>query len=341
MITREWGNAARSMVEAWSGRLCGIAYTQSFFRDPQQVWYDRLGSEVPSYIAGGLEKLGVDCVYLNVEQVLELALLSERREKLSAVFNVCLGHRSLDNWVLVPSVCSWIGLPVLPNGAHTTLLGEDKLTAKDFALRAGFDTAETWARRTGGTDHYVSKPRGWGSSVGLALTDAPAPATVGEIVEPFVPGGDLTVLLLHDPSRQRLASVGAIYLDHHSTTPEGSLWTEAKKMPGQLCEQIDRTYYSIAADLEHALLDMAGGLGLRSTARIDFRMPNTPKAADIRLSDVVFLEINPCPTLAASASFGRMARWAIAQEPASHGPWSEADSDAFAMACLLCSVSAR
>lgn len=340
MLTREWCSAAGDLVGPWAGRLCGIAYTQSFFRDPKRVWYDRLGSEVPSYIAGGLEKLGVDCVYLNVEQVLELALLSERREKLSAVFNVCLGHRSLDNWVLVPSICSWVGLPVLPNGAHTTLLGEDKLTAKDFALRAGFETAETWAQRNGETGLYVSKPRGWGSSVGLELTDAPPPSAVGQIVEPFVPGGDLTVVLLHDPSRQRLASVGAIYMDHHSATAEGSLWTEAKKTSGSLCEGIDRTYHSIAADLEQALLEMAAGLGLRSAARIDFRMPRAPGAGGIGLADVVFLEINPCPTLAASSSFGRMTRWAMSQEAASHGPWREEDSDAFAMASLLTSLNA-
>jgi D-alanine-D-alanine ligase-like ATP-grasp enzyme len=341
MISREWLTATKDVVEGWAGRLCGIAYTQTFFRDPQQVWYDRLGTEVPSYIAAGLAKLNVDCVFLNVEQVLELALLSERREKLSAVFNVCLGHRSLDNWVLIPSVCSWVGLPVLPNGAHTTLLGEDKLAAKGFATAAGLETAETWAQRIGGSGLYVSKPRGWGSSVGLALTDVAVATGDGHIVEPFVPGGDLTVVLLHDASRGRLACLGAMYLDHHSDTPEGSLWTEAKKSPGELNDRIDRTYHAIAADLEQALLSMADSLGARSAVRVDFRMPRPPESAEIGLSDVVFLEINPCPTPAASSSIGRMAQWALAHAPAGHVPWTEQDGDAFAIASLLCSVSAR
>jgi D-alanine-D-alanine ligase-like ATP-grasp enzyme len=343
MLTQEWLAATKECVRRWEGRVCGIAYTQSYFRNPHDIWYDRLATDVPSYIAGGLAKVGADCIYLNVEQVIELCLLPERRKTISAIFNVCLGHLYLDNWALIPALSSWADLPVLPNGAHASLLGEDKRAAKDFALRAGLPTPEVWAERTRATGPFVKKPRGWGSSVGLQLVDGPELLDPHSIVEPFVPGTDLTVTLLHDPSRARLAPVGALHVSHGGSDPQSTLWTESKKSRGPLNHTIERSFHEIDADLEQAIDAFARDLGVRSAARIDFRMPRPPAGDRIGLSDVVFLEINPCPTPSAASSFGRTISHAVSRDDVD-GLFRGDDgdhSDAFAIGSLLASVNAR
>lgn len=340
MLTSGWLRAVKASEEDWSGRVCGIAYTHTFFRDPEEIWYDRLATDVPAYIAGGLAKIGADPLYLNVEQVIELCLQPEKRDKVSAIFNVCLGHKSLDNWALVPAVAAWAGLPVLPNGAHVTVLGEDKRVAKDFARRAGLSTAEDWSDRTGESRLFVRKPIGWGSSVGLQLLEGRGADEPGSIVEPFVPGYDLTVTMLHDPSRRRLAAVGALCADHGSEDALGTMWTKEKKSGGSQSADLNRTFHEIGGSLEEALDAFAADLGLRSAARFDFRINALPAARPIEARDVVFLEVNPCPTPSAVSSFGRTIRHAV-EASDNHGVYTADSSDAFAVSALLSSVSAR
>ena len=173
--------------------------------------------------------------------------------------------------------------------------------------------------------------------------DGPEPLDPDSIVEPFVPGTDLTVTLLHDPSRARLAPVGALHVSHGGSDPQSTLWTEAKKSRGPLNQTIERSFHEIDADLEQAIDAFARDLGVRSAARIDFRMPRPPRGNRIGLSDVVFLEINPCPTPSAASSFGRTISHAVSRDDAD-GLFRADDgdhSDAFAIGSLLASVNAR
>lgn len=281
--------------------------------------------------------MGADSIFLTVEDITALCSSPEKASVFAGIFNVCLGHKSLDNWTLVPASAAWCNIPVFPNGAHATVLGEDKVTALLFATSNSLQTPRDWTGEQG----WVSKPRGLGSSEGLSLSHEGQSARQGWFSEPFVPGEDVTATFLYNPATQNIESIGALLVTHEASEGFASMWTKDKKSQGVAKHKIrSRRFVHLTKELEEKCLKLAEQLCMRTAFRVDFRYPGQVAKELLGSSDLYFLEINPTPTLSSEGSFGRTVREALYQHNriTESIVWNTDDFEAFAIANMIVSV---
>jgi D-alanine-D-alanine ligase len=202
----------------------------------------------------------------------------------------------------VQGVLETLGIPYTHSGVLASALAMDKDKSKAVLKAAGIRVpgGGLFDRREVATRHvidppYVVKPNAEGSSVGVYLiregandlaTDVGAPDwAYGEqvMVEPFIPGKELAVAVLGEPTGPRALTVTDItptkgFYDYEAKYAEGgSVHVLPAALPPHVFEAALRQ-----AELAHA------AMGCRGVSRTDFRYD------DVK-DDLVLLEVNTQP----------------------------------------------
>ena len=242
------------------------------------------------------------------------------------VFNALHGPFGEDG--RIQSVLELLDIPYTHSGVLASALCMDKPKAKAVLAADGVPVpgGETIATDSLKGQHpaeipYVVKPTGDGSSFGVYIikTDNQAPPTAEALdedlfggvamVEPFIPGRELTVALLGDQPlgvTEIIANKGTFYDYESKYAPGGS----EHVLPAQ-----------IPADITAAALDMAAraarSLGARGLSRADFRWDESNG-----VNGLFILEVNTQPGLtptslapeqaaAKGTGFGALVRWMV------------------------------
>jgi D-alanine-D-alanine ligase len=253
------------------------------------------------------------------------AVLTELKP--DVVFNALHGDWGEDG--CVQGVLETLRIPYTHSGVLASALAMDKDKSKAVLKAAGvtvpggglFDRHEVSSRHVI-PPPYVIKPNAEGSSVGVYLVREGANTPVTEVgapdwaygdlvmVEPFIPGKELCVAVIGEPTGPRALTVTDI------TPTKGFYDYEAKYAPGG-------STHALPADLPADIFDRAlrqaelahVAMGCRGVSRSDFRY-------DADKGDLVLLEVNTQPGMTSTSlapeqaayvgmSYEALVRWMV------------------------------
>ncbi len=257
-------------------------------------------------VAALLGELGHDALPLDVNGSLPRLVGELARVAPDLVLNLAEGERGAFREAFYPAVYEHLGLRHTGSSASALAICLDKRIAKRIVAAAGVRVPRDGCE---GTAPWLAKPVFEGSSKGVALVHGPAEIRAvqarypaGVLVEEYVAGREIGVgwvagLGLLPPIEYRYA--GPVYdygLKH--VTPERVEVVVPAPLPGD-----------VAARLRVAARTCFAALGVAGYGRADFRV-----TAD---GDIVFLEMNPLPSL--TPVIGHDELYAAARA-AGHGP---------------------
>ena len=233
-------------------------------------------------------------------------------EAVDLVFNLAEGFGGRCRESIVPALLEQAGVPYVGSGPDALALGLDKLMTKRVAAASGVPTPR-WTHMDAssgpvwqGSFPVILKPRWEGSGIGIdedAVAHDPSSLmrraqalwsrwTEPLLVEEFIDGGELTVLLIGNdpptayPPIQRPIDTRTHLASH--VVRHAASWDA----PLTLTEALE-------AQARRAALAMFEAVGCRDMARVDFRVDTEGR--------VWFLEINPLPSLDPEGTFGLLA----------------------------------
>lgn len=253
------------------------------------------------------------------------AVLTELKP--DVVFNALHGDWGEDG--CVQGVLETLRIPYTHSGVLASALAMDKDKSKAVLSAAGvkvpggglYDRHEVASRHVL-PPPYVIKPNAEGSSVGVFLVREGANTPVTEVgapdwaygdlvmVEPFIPGKELCVAVIGEPTGPRALTVTDItptkgFYDYEAKyAPGGSIHVLPADLPAHVFEKALRQ-----AELAHV------AMGCRGVSRSDFRY-------DADKDDLVLLEVNTQPGMTSTSlapeqaayvgmSYEALVRWMV------------------------------
>ena len=257
-------------------------------------------------VAGALGRAGYQVTAIDVQRDVG-ALLTRLFPRPDVVFNALHGRFGEDG--CVQGLLNILEIPYTHSGLLASALAMDKPTAKTLFRSAGIPVVDH--KIVAGADFaagdplprpYVVKPRNEGSSVGVHIVksgDNAPPLDVSAwphgatmMVEPFIPGRELTVAVMGDRALAvtEIASARSFYDYEAKYAPGGS----THKIPAPLAESVSTEAKSIAVRAHQAL-------GCRGVSRADFRYDGR---------DLYLLEINTQPGMTPTSLVPEQAAYA-------------------------------
>ena len=292
------------------GKTVAVVYSFSNRVDPASTWYDRWRSDVVSYAGKGVERLGAEPRYLDVE--LYIQQIAEYREPIADyIINLHSGLIRISDWPVISSGASWRRIPVSPCAADVHIVGERKDITNAIAAQTQLARAAPWTSEANSDRRFVIKPRDLGMSRDVRVVTASEIGTFSRsrvIVEEYIEGVDATVCVIRLPNNQYVVVNGQLHLNEGMAIT--GVFTEEQKNGERNSGERLRKPVTIERDLQEEIVHLCNLIGPSTTYRIDFRIKCDPAAppASMQLSTSVFLEANPTPTVSEKSSYGWMFR---------------------------------
>ena len=265
-------------------------------------------------VAAGLEAAGHRVTLLEVDRDAPARLAEARPD---VVFPALHGPPGEDG--TVQGLLDILQLPYVGGGVAASAAAMDKICAKALFRRAGLPVADDLVILPGNAsedaatqiidalgEQVVIKPSGQGSAIGIARLPAPdeIAASVAEalklgtvIIEPFIPGREITVGVL----------------DLHGHAPRAFPVIEIRTAPGEWYDAVNRYQAgasehvipaplpaAVNAELQRIAIAAHCALGLRDLSRADFIVAND--------ADIYLLEVNSLPGMTPTSLYPDGAR---------------------------------
>ena len=213
------------------------------------------------------------------------------------VLNLNCGSCELSSMGLVPSTCSFLGLPCIPCKTGSIITGEDKYIANLIAQARGL----TVPKELPPNDHSgIYRPLNFGSSVGVKRGVCPAPYRDGTYQE-FIPGFDITTPVVYNPIHQAMELMPSVAILPDTPVPEWFYGENENITHAGIKRQIIPPFQKKLAE---KYLDVVRAFSISTFCRIDARIKCNDVAqinhfltSSAALEDVFFLEINPMPSI--------------------------------------------
>jgi D-alanine-D-alanine ligase len=260
------------------------------------------------------------------------ALLAALREaRPDVVFNTLHGRFGEDG--CIQGVLDWLGLPYTGSGLRASALAMDKPAAKALFAAAGLPVVAHRLVAPAELEAadplplpYVIKPAGEGSSVGVHIirggdnrrAQIARDWTWGAqaMVEPFVPGREITVAVMGDrPLAVTEIATHLAFYDYEAKYADGG---SVHTLPAPV-------HPGAAAEAMRVAVEAHRALGCRGVSRADFRYDDTAGEP----GRLVLLEVNTQPGMTRTSlvpeqaahvgiAFPDLCAWMV--EQARHGP---------------------
>ncbi len=282
-----------------------------------------------------LREAGYAVTPIDVTADLGALLTALQAARPDVVFNTLHGRFGEDG--CIQGVLDWLHLPYTGSGVRASAVAMDKVAAKAVFAAAGLPVAEHRLLAPAELEAadpfprpYVLKPVSEGSSVGVHILrggdNRRAEIAQGWkfgpaiLAEPFIPGRELTVAVMHD----RALTVTEI------TTSLAFYDYEAKYADGGSRHVLPAPIHpAAAAEAMRVAVAAHQALGCRGVSRADFRYDDTVGEGPLPLGRVVLLEVNTQPGMTATSlvpeqaahcgiAFPQLCAWMV--EHAAHGP---------------------
>ncbi|NIA68628.1 D-alanine--D-alanine ligase [Pelagibius litoralis] len=244
------------------------------------------------------------------------ALVAALEPAPDAIFNALHGRWGEDG--CVQGLLELLQIPYTHSGVLASALAMDKVMAKSVVAAAGVASPTGLIVKAKELDRgdpmprpYVVKPPREGSSVGVRIVregdNQPPIAVIGWqpdqdlLVEPFVPGRELTVSVMGDRALAvtEIKPLGDGFYDYDAKYSDDSQVAAVHVIPAEVPESI----YTQALD---ASLAAHKALGCRGVSRSDFRYDDTVKQP----GELYYLETNTQPGMTSNSLVPEQARHA-------------------------------
>jgi hypothetical protein len=302
--------AFRTFVDGLKGKTVAIVYSFSNRVEPSVAWYDRWRSDVLVFFGRGVERLGAEPRYMDVETYIR-SQGSRADVPGDFVINLHSGLNDLGCWPIISSLARWRRIPVAPCSSDVHIVGERKDLANMLAVEAGLQVPAPFQAESDAETLFVRKPRDLGMSRGLQILPRGAldSVTFGtDIVQRLIPGYDATVGVVRTPDG-RYAVIGAHLLVPAQPGDTGWTFSEESKIAEDAgAASFSRRSVDVTPDLQGMIRDVCDRIGPSGHYRLDFRIVTSDPAGlpCLTRGNAYFLEANPTPTVSANGEFGSM-----------------------------------
>lgn len=221
--------------------------------------------------------------------------MSNSLPKIDAVINLNNGNIELSTLSLVPSICSFIGVPCIPCNATSIISGENKFFSNCIAKQCDLNVPNEMNEGEQGIFRSIN----FGSSRGTFKTTNKTYQQNGFYQE-FINGYDITTPLLYNPFTENLELLPTVLYYPKDKDISWFFNEQVKEARGGYNKGI----VSIDGELEKCYKKIASSIQINTFCRIDARVKCTNSDSfdkmiqnPINYNDTYFVEINPMPTL--------------------------------------------
>jgi hypothetical protein len=302
--------AFRTFLDDLRGKTVAIVYSFSNRVEPSVAWYDRWRSDVIVFFGRGVERLGAEPRYMDVETYIK-AQGSRGEGPGDFVVNLHSGLNDLGCWPIISSLARWRRIPVAPCSSDVHIVGERKDLANMLAAQAGLRVPQPFADECEPETLFVRKPRDLGMSRGLRIlprSELDSDAFGSDIVQRLIPGYDATVGVVRTPDGN-YAVIGAQLLVPAQMGDTGWVFSEESKIAEDSgSASFSRRIVDVGQELSRMICDVCNRIGPSGHYRLDFRIQTSDPVglACLTPENAYFLEANPTPTVTGDGEFGAM-----------------------------------
>lgn len=234
---------------------------------------------------------------LDVRTFVEKAI-TNTLPKIDFVVNLNCGSILLSSMPLVPSICSFIGVPCIPCDAYGIVTGENKKTSNILAKHAGFSVP---VDLTPSDKNGIYKPLNLGSSIGVHKQFLGEKDENG-IYQEFIPGFDITIPMVYNPLKEEMDFMPSIIYIPDNKDINWFLDEDYANPNNKFHRYI---VHDFSDGLKESCRKLARDINLNTFCRIDARLKKEHYDLDLELTETntYFLEINPMPTISTENAF--------------------------------------
>lgn len=276
-----------------SGKVIALIYSFENEDAPGFSHYEFWRSEVITAWLSAVQEIGCKPYILDVRTFMIKASMGTLPH-IDYCVNLNAGNNNVDNLCLVPAICSFCGIPIIPCSAKTCAVGEDKLFANLIAKNGEIKIPEYFPYNK---DGGIIRDRSLGSSVGIRLTSTDAKCSNTEICQKFIVGADMTIPVLFNPLIQQMEVLPSVIYKHSY----GNKWFLDEKT--KLNHAYEKMVIELSEQVQNAVLSLIKKFDIMTFCRIDTRVENYKFDKEICLKDIYFIEINPTPTIHNTINF--------------------------------------
>lgn len=302
--------AFRTFLDELRGKTVAIVYSFSNRVEPSVAWYDRWRSDVVVFFGRGVERLGAEPRYMDVETYIK-AQGSRDDCPGDFVVNLHSGLNDLGCWPIISSLARWRRIPVAPCSSDVHIVGERKDLANMLAAQAGLRLPAPFEAESGPEILFVRKPRDLGMSRDLQIlprSELDSDDFGTDIVQRLIPGYDATVGVVRLPDG-KYAVIGAHLLVPAQPGDTDWVFSEESKIAEDSGHaSFARRTVDVDQVLSAMIRELCDRIGPSGHYRLDFRIQTSDPGglACLTPQNAYFLEANPTPTVTSDGEFGTM-----------------------------------
>lgn len=293
----------RHQLEEIQGKTIAIIY---FFEGEEEKGAEHYWIWKSDIISGWLnavQELKCRPYILDVRTFIQKAI-NKTLPILDFVLNLNCGSYELSSMALVPSMCSFLGIPCIPCNAASIVVGENKNISNLLATAMGLNVPRAL---TAPSKNGIYRPLNLGSSMGIKLGEYNVLDKEGTYQE-FIPGYDITIPIVYNPITDDIDLLPPLIYIPHSKSPQWIYDTLEKYSdnPGFSMYPLSE----IEQNAKEKLLNFAHVFPIQTFGRIDARILCDDKELSdkifkypLTIRDFYFIEMNSMPTIEKEDSF--------------------------------------
>lgn len=262
--------------------------------------YDIWKSDVISEWILAIQEIDCKPLILDARTFAEKAF-NKSLPQVDAVINLNNGNVNLSTLALIPSICSFMGIPCVPCNATSIISGENKFFSNCIAEYLNLNVPQKMSEGEDG----IFRSLNFGSSRGTYKTNRISNQDNG-FYQKFICGYDITTPLLYNPITEDLEVLPTVMYYPTNKNTEWFFNENVKEKRGGY----NKTILAIDNELEKKYKEMAKSLQINTFCRIDARVKTEDSNSwdellnkGVSFESTYFVEINPMPTIKQNINF--------------------------------------
>lgn len=283
-----------------TGSVIAIVYTFTGGVSTSK-YYDAWQADVLSdWIRGVYD---IQCIPLVMDfETFAFKAFNNTLPKIDYVINLNNGSLNLSSLGLLPSLCSYLDIPCIPNASETLIIGENKFVSNVLAQNSGIKIPKYIDNDI---EQAIIRPIGYGSSKGIHKGNVKD--NIRDLCQQFIPGFDMTISFMYNPIKEKLCFVSALMYLPNDIDINWFLGEKEKKERNSYSKLPVKINKEYSQKLEKFI---NYNFAINSLCRIDTRVKcqNNEELIyftehEIESNRIFFLEINPLPTIKENVNF--------------------------------------
>ena len=283
-----------------NGKIIAIVYT--FTGDfSKSKYYDAWKADVLSDWIRGVYDIKCTPLVMDFE-TFAFKAFNNTLPKINYVINLNNGSVDLSSLGLLPSICSYLNIPCIPNNSEILTIGENKFVSNCLAQNAGLSIPKYIDNDS---DTGIIRPIGYGSSKGIHRGNVKN--NIRDLCQEFIPGFDMTISFMYNPIKERLCFVSSLMYLPNSLDINWYLGEKEKEERNSYSKILVKIEKSFSQKLEQFISE---NFAINTICRIDTRVKCESNEElkyftehEVKSERIYFLEINPLPTIKEHVNF--------------------------------------